>query len=376
MGYVKHPEIKNSIVIDPETSWIIEKIFDLALHGSGAAKITRTLVVEKVPTAGYLNYKRYGTFANIYADAPEEKSYAWTIAQVKSILKDETYIGNSVHNKQTNISYKNKRRIRKPQDEWFRVENTHEGIISKEVFEQVQGQIANRRRQTKAATTQIFAGLVKCADCGWSMSYGTNKTAKGAYSYYNCTNYRQLGKSGGHCTAHYIRYDVLYAYVLSRLQYWIEQAYISEDKLLKRLLKSGDSERDKAVKKHTAELAKAEKRRVEVDKLFVKMYEDWTAERITGYNFSMMSQKYQAEQQELIEKIDRLKTELSAERDNADGVERWICLIKQYSHPTELTAELLNALIEKIVIHEAIKGSDGTREQEIEIFYRFVGKID
>jgi len=376
LGYVKHPEIRNSIVVDPETSWIIEKIFNLALHGSGAAKITRTLVAEKVPTAGYLNYKRYGTFANIYADAPEEKPYAWTIAQVKSILKDETYIGNSVHNKQTNISYKNKRRVRKSPDEWFRVENTHEGIISKEVFEQVQGQIANRRRQTKAATTQIFAGLLKCSDCGWSMSYATNKTRKTPYSYYNCTNYRQLGKNGGHCTAHYIRYDTLYAYVLSRLQYWIEQANISEDKLLKRLLKSGDSERDRTIKKQTAELAKAEKRRAEVDKLFVKMYEDWTAERITGYNFSMLSQKYQAEQQELIEKIDRLKAELSAERENADGAERWICLIKQYSHPTELTAELLNALVEKIVIHEATKGSDGTREQEIEIFYRFVGKID
>ena len=90
----------------------------------------------------------------------------------------------------------------------------------------------------------------------------------------------------------------------------------------------------------------------------------------------MLSQKYQAEQQELIDKIDKLKAELSSERKNADGAERWICLIKQYSHPTELTAELLNALIEKIVIHEAVKGSDGTREQEIEIFYRFVGKID
>ncbi len=376
IGYIKHPEVKNALMIDPETSWIIEKIFDLALHGSGAAKITKTLIAEKVPTAGYLNYKRYGTFANIYADAPEEKSYAWTIAQVKSILKDETYIGNSVHNKQTNISYKNKRRIRKPQDEWFRVENTHEGIISKDVFEQVQGQITARRRQMKTATTQIFAGLLRCSDCGWSMSYGTNKTAKGSYSYFDCTNYRQLGKNGGHCTAHYIRYDVLYAYVLSRLQYWIEQANISEEKLLKRLLKSGDSERDKAVKKQTAELAKAEKRKVEVDKLFVKMYEDWTAERITGYNFSMLSQKYQAEQQELIAKIDKLKAKLSSERENADGAERWICLIKKYSHPIELTAELLNALIEKIVVHEATKGSDGTREQEIEIFYRFVGKID
>ncbi|MDC9388618.1 recombinase family protein, partial [Clostridioides difficile] len=84
------------------------------------------------------------TFANIYAGAPEEKAYAWTIAQVKSILKEETYIGHSVHNKQTNISFKNKKKVRKPKEEWYRVENTHEAIISEDVFRQVQEQICNR----------------------------------------------------------------------------------------------------------------------------------------------------------------------------------------------------------------------------------------
>ena len=93
IGYRKHPEIKNKLIIDEETRWIVEKIFDLAIHGRGAASITRILIAEKVPTPGFINFQRDGTFANIYAGAPEEKSYAWTIAQVKSIMKDETYIG-------------------------------------------------------------------------------------------------------------------------------------------------------------------------------------------------------------------------------------------------------------------------------------------
>ncbi len=376
LGYIRHPEIKNTLAVDGETKWIIEKIFDLAVHGAGAAKITKILTAEKVPTAGYLNFTRYGTFANIYAGAPEEKSYAWTIAQVKSILKDETYIGNSIHNRETNISYKNKRRIRKPQEEWFRVENTHEAIISKDVFNQVQEQIAGRRRQMKDATTQIFAGLVRCADCGWSMSFGTNRGNSRPFSYFNCTNYRQLGKNGGRCTAHYVRYDTLYAYVLTRIQYWAGQAELGEEQLLERLLKTGDKGRAAQTKKQSAELAKAEKRKAEVDRLFAKMYEDWSAERITGYNFNMLSQKYQAEQSELIDKIDRIKAELTTERQTASDAEKWVALIKQYSHPTELTAELLNTLIEKIVIHEATKDADGMREQEIEIYYRFVGKID
>ena len=107
-----------------------------------------------------------------------------------------------------------------------------------------------------------------------------------------------------------------------------------------------------------------------------KLSEDWSSGHITEYNFKMLSQKYQAKQQELIEKIDRFKTEFANEKQTTTDAEKWIALIKQYSDPTELTAEMLNTLIEKIVVHEAVKDSAGTRTQKIEIFYRFVGKID
>ena len=372
LGYIRHPEIKNAIVIDVETRWIIEKIFDLAYHGAGAAKIARVLVDEHVPTAGWLNYQRYGTFAHIYEGQPEEKSYAWTLAQVKSILKDETYIGNSVHNKQTNISYKNKKKIRKPQEEWFRVENTHEAIIPRKVFEQVQEQIASRRRQQKDATTQIFSGLVKCADCGWSMRFGTNRQNSKPYSHYTCSQYGQGLKQ---CSAHYIRYDYLYHYVLTRIQDLWRQAQVDEKELLHRLLKGSEQELAANTKRQSVELTRAEKRRTEVDRKFAKLYEDWSDGRITEYNFNMMSQKYQTEQQELTEKIERLSAELESEKQTTVDAETWISLLKQYTNPTELTAELLNTLIEKIVIHEATT-EDGVREQNIDIYYRLIGKIE
>lgn len=372
LGYIRHPEIKNAIVIDVETRWIIEKIFDLAYHGAGAAKIARVLVDEHVPTAGWLNYQRYGTFAHIYEGASEEKSYAWTLAQVKSILKDETYIGNSVHNKQTNISYKNKKKVRKPEEEWFRVENTHEAIISKKVFEQVQEQIANRRRQQKDATTQIFSGLVKCADCGWSMRFGTNRQNSKPYSHYTCSQYGQGLKR---CSSHYIRYDYLYHYVLLRVQDLWRQAQVNETELLHRLLKGSEQELAANAKRQSAELTRAEKRRTEVDRKFAKLYEDWSDGRITEYNFNMLSQKYQTEQQEFTEKIERLSAELESEKQTTVDAETWISLLKQYANPTELTAELLNTLIEKIVIHEATT-VDGMREQNIDIYYRLIGKIE
>ena len=373
LGYVKDPDKKGHLLIDPETRWIIEKIFDLAVHGRGAASITRILVEEKVPTPGWLNFQRYGTFANIYAGAPEEKSYAWTIAQVKSIMKDETYIGHTIHYRETNISFKNKRRIRKPQSEWVRVENTQEPIISEQVFRQVQEQIASRRRERKNGTTQIFAGLIKCADCGWSLAYGENRQNSKPYGYYHCS---KNGQGTRQCSMHYIRYDVLYAYVLSRLQYWSGLVQHDEEQLLKRLLNANDKGQAAARKKQAAELKKAEKRKAEVDTLFARMYEDWAAGRITEYNFNMLSGKYQSEQAELEEKIEQLQSAIAAESQSAADAEKWIALMKECVNPTELTAELLNTLIEKILVHEAVKNEDGSREQEVEIFYRFIGKID
>ena len=338
---MRDPEQKGHLLIDPETRWIVEKIFDLAVHGMGAAKITRVLHQEKVPTPGYLNYQRYGTFAHIYAGQPEEKAYDWSIGQVKSILKNEVYLGHSIHNQQTNISFKNKKKVRKPEEEeWFKVENTHAAIISEDDFRRVQEMIDIRRRSQKDGELQLFAGLIKCADCGWSLGHGRRRTRNGYDGYYHCS---KNGQGLHQCSMHYIREDVLCAYVLSRLQYWSHQAQQNEEKLLKRLMGASDRERSAAKKKQAAELRKAEKRKAEIDSLFMKMYEDWSAGRITEYNFNMLSEKYQTEQQELAAKIQRLRASMEADQQSEQDAEKWIGLIRRYTSIPVLTADLLNA---------------------------------
>ena len=249
--------------------------------------------------------------------------------------------------------------MRKPESEWFRVENTHEPIIDKEVFYRVQEQIKSRRRQTKEKATPIFAGLVKCADCGWSMRLGTNKANKTPYS-----------------SMHYIRYDVLYQAVLERLQYWAKAVQQDEEKVLNKIQKAGNAERIREKKKKASTLKKAENRQNEIDRLFAKMYEDRACEKITERNFIMLSGKYQKEQIELEQQITNLREELSKMEQDMIGAEKWIELIKEYSVPKELTAPLLNAMIEKILIHEATTNEDNERIQEIEIYYRFIGKVE
>ena len=125
------------------------------------------------------------------------------------------------------------------------------------------------------------------------MTFGRNSNANNPFGYYVCGRNRAYRYKGGECTRHYLRYDVIYAYVLERIQHWAKRAKKDENKLLEDLLKSGDRERAATVKKQTAELKKAEKRKAELDNMFAKMYEDWAASRITENNFNMLSQRYQ-----------------------------------------------------------------------------------
>ena len=338
----------------------------------GAAKIMKALIREKVPTPGWIQYTKNGAYSHVYQNAPEKARYAWNETKIRIILTDENYLGNSIFNKSSVRSFKLKKQTRNPASEWIRVEGTHEAIISKDVFDQVQQQIASRRRQRQDGTTQIFAGLVKCADCGWSMHFARQNKGRRP-GYYFCGTY---SKKVDECTMHYISYNTLYAYVLDRLQFWSALAAADEKKLLERLLQSGGENRAAERRKQAAELRKAEKRKNTVNGLFVKMYEDWSAGRITESNFNLLSERYQAEQAELDDKITALKAAMESAEQSAEDTGKWVKLIRQYSEITDLDAPLLNTLIEKILIHEKKKGPDGIQEQEVEIFYRFVGKID
>ena len=138
------------------------------------------------------------------------------------------------------------------------------------------------------------------------------------------------------------------------------------------------SEREKTAQTEAqrSELISAEARQRELDRLLPKLYEDWASERITERSFLMLSDKYQSELAALEKKLESLRAERRNEGVIVDHEQEWNSLIQRYLNPSEMTAEMLRALIEKIVVHEAVKSPDGTRDQEIEIYYRFPGRQD
>ena len=191
---------------------------------------------------------------------------------------------------------------------------------------------------------------------------------------FTCTQYSEYGKDV--CSIHYIKYETIYAIVLGRLQYWIGQAHTDECRLLDRLLKSGDKQRVAEISRAKKDMAKVEKRLKELDSVFARLYEDRACDRVTERNFAMLSGKYQDEQLKLEAEIASLKEKLRETVEGKDNAEKWLALIRKYTNLTELTAPILNELIDKILVHEATKDEDGMRNQKIEIYYRFVGKID
>ena len=371
LGYKRDNGKKGTIVPDNDTRWVIEKIFNLAAHGWGYAKIAKHLREEKVPTSRAWDYQKYGQYADRFVNQPEELRYNWTLTSVGGIMNNESYLGHQVHNKIGSISFKNRKIQKKSPDEWLRVENTHEPIISQELWEAAHAHIEQRKRVTKAGVGSIFAGLLKCGKCGWSLSSASNNKGR---RYFRCTQYSVVGKHV--CTSHHISYDLLYGVVLGRLQYWLTKVHENQPAILNRLLRSGNRQRELEMKHNEKELQKAERRQKEVDGLFAKMYEDRAAQRLDEENYTMLSTKYRTEQQHLKGQITALSEKLNTAKETAQGAERWIALIDKYARIDELTAPLLNELIDKIDVHQAHKDENGNTVRDIDIYYRFVGNID
>jgi len=373
MGYDKDPDKKNRLVPDPETAWIIQKIFDLADEGKGPWAIRMWLYENRVMTPGYRAYLRWGAYAKTYDNAPESRRYEWGLKNLKEILQNPVYTGVSVHYKKRTISYKNHKIKNQPKHKQMVCKDTHEALISQEKFDRVQERIAIRKRKSKQTNVpHVLAGVAVCADCGGYLRFGANKTSPNhTYNYLCCGRKSEIGTRS--CTSHYTNYDLLCEAILQRIQELYKQVQIDKSAIIDRLSVKVQEITVSAQDSQREEREKLEKRKVELENVISKLYEDWASGTITAEIFSAMSGKFRGEHAELVEKLSRLPQEELEEEPSSSGAEQLVGLVEKMSYPTELTAELVNLLIEKIAIHEPIgEKYQKNKPQEIEIFWRFV----
>ena len=144
-------------------------------------------------------------------------------------------------------------------------------------------------------------------------------------------------------------------------------------KLLIEQNEDGGKRRNNARRK---ELETAEKRIGELSAIFKRRYEDSVSGCITDNCFMELSADYEDEQRQLKEHISQLQAELSKVQEVAVNAERFMKIVRKYTSFEEMTPTLLREFVEKIIIHECSHDEDGTRRQNIKIYYSFVGKID
>ena len=331
-GYIKDPADHNHLLIDDKVAHVVKEIFDLALKGNGVAKICRHLNKQHILRPAAYAAERGETGFERHFEGNEDKRYIWSGNSVRSILRSPIYAGNLVGYKRIAANMKSKKRPSKLPEEWEVIPNTHEGIVTQEEFDIVQQLITSRRLpQNKGGFVNIFAGVIKCVDCGCALRAMNVHRRKRPEIIdcvqYSCNNYARNGRS--ECSAHNIEARDLFNDVLADINCFADMAVNDEKavRAIEKRLTETDQSRAKALEK---ERKKLNKRLAELDRLFSSLYEDKVMERITERNFEMMSGKYQKEQLEIEARLKEVTETLNESYEKSRGIRDFLALIRNY----------------------------------------------
>ena len=340
-GYVKDPNDKHALLVDPEAAEVVKSIFALFLSGMNKRGITYYLNDH-----GTLCPTAYKQQQGLKYNAPNAQGNPmWSTITIDTILKNRVYVGDMVQGRQRVKSYKIHIQEKVPEEEWFIVENTHEAIIDRETFAKVQSLLKrDTRTAPKAKQLYLFSGFLKCADCGRAMS---RIASKGIYVYYQCGTYKSLSKKA--CTMHSIKSDRLEAGVLFAIQQQVHLA-ITYSELVARI-NSAPLKKSKS-KRLEDTIAAKEKELAKIMRYKQALYQDWKDGEITRNDYRHMSEDY--EQQ--IEALTRIMQTLTAEQEQlengVDAESPCLTAFLKYRNIDKLTREILGELIDHIKVYE------------------------
>ena len=371
-GYRKREDDPKRIEPDPESAEIVRHIFALCVGGKGPNQIARQLEKEQVVNpSNYYFRKTVTALTNLDTTHP----YHWKDTTVAKMLGNKVYIGHTANLKTTTVSYKNKKKIERPESEQLLFENTHEPLIAMETWDIVQELRKHKRRPAKhMETPNMFSGLTFCADCGAVMKLHRSSSMKEKQYNFMCRTSRQEVK--GTCTAHYIREVQLKAVILDDLRRITHYARTNEKLFAEQITEKSSVETKREIVKTQREIDTATRRISELTRLFKRLYEDDVAERIPREQYRMLSTEYTSEQAELQSKVPELEARLEQLKNSLTNVERFIEKAKQYTEIKELTPELIRLFIGKIVIGEKSEKYSRNATQKIWIHYRDIGVLD
>lgn len=359
-GYQKAPDNKNRLIIEESSAEVVKCIFEMARLGMGSKNIAKRLNEDGILTP--IEHRKL-----LLGKAVTEKKL-WSPESVISILRSRIYLGDMVQGVYECSRFKRSPNKRKPKDEWIITPNMHEPLVDVETWEYIQKCIDRRFRPTKAKEIQLFAGFVKCADCGYALAYSGSH----GIEQYSCGQYRRHGKK--FCSCHYIRKDVLEKVVLDDIKRNACLASEKGEELAKQLYEQNGLKEETDVKKLKSDMGNLKIRYDELNLILKKLYEDNVTGRISNERFQIFLSEYETEQETVAKRITEFEKSISESENSKIDLSAWMELIKNYTKIKKLNRTILSELIDKITVGET-QVVDGEKVVDITIYYRFIGAI-
>ncbi|MEI3408245.1 MAG: recombinase family protein [Christensenellales bacterium] len=369
-GYIKDPENPKRWIVDEEAAQVVRRIYRMTLEGVGTEQIAAKLEEDGILTPrAYWHSKGINRPGKV-KDLPPTH---WNSSSVIKMLSVQEYCGDILNFKTYSKSYKNKKRLENDRENWAIFKDVHEPIIERAVFEQVQQKRGKmRKRQAKDGERSMFSGLLVCADCGSNLHFHFNQ-GNPEIKYFNCSNYK--GNRGTCGSNHYVRVDFLEQVVLGEIRRLTKYAGLYEDDFLKEVIGHSRQAEETERRLKEKELKSLLARDDELDGLFERIYEDNVSGKLSDDRFAKMSRRYEEEQNELSEKIKKLRSEIEKQNSRAASTDMFVSIVRKYTRARKLTPRMLNELVEKIEVYNAER-IDGEWVQRLRIHYNCVGEMN
>lgn len=356
-GYKKSPVDKNKLVIDKYSADVVRRIFSLYIQGYGKQKIAKLLNEEGILCPS--EYKR-AMGLNYHNPNRLESTTYWSYSTINSILHREMYVGNMVQGTKHQRMRSKQKKMAK--EDWIIVEDTHEPIIDKETWEKAQSLLHKRTRELDLETNKnIFAGFVKCGDCGRAMAKNMWRRADGSktYSLY-CGTYKRNGKQ--YCTPHTLPMAVLEQIVLEDLKTLVQN--VGD---LRELVSAQHLSASKMKRVTDTEISKIRSELERVKRLKQSVYEDYKEELITKEEFLSYREGYQKKEELYSKQIEALEEKKSDSITDDVFDTPWLKRLLELKDIEKLDREIVVEMISEIKVYE---------NRKIKITYNFSNELE
>ena len=363
-GYYRKPDDKQTLYVDEEAAAVVRKIFDMAAHGAGLTEISDTLTRDKVliPSAYSQKYQPQNNRNTSYHDP-----YCWNNTTVSYILDRQEYLGHTILGKTISENFKIKKRRKASEDELIIFRNTHEPIITQEVWDAAQKLRKRSPRKLQNGTySHRLSGLIFCADCGHRMSYKSPDSVRrpdnrhfDSDSGFQCVRYRNRYDG---CTSHSIKVSVLEEAILKSIQAVSDYVLEDENAFIEELQAQWQNQKQGL----SAENKK--------DNLIRGLYESNLSGKLPDRQFQRLMAQYDEEQEQCENRIKELEAKAGDSMTSKVDPKRFVALVRKYQDCEVLTDDMLYAFIEKVEVHAPTGGRTRYRQQRIDIYFNFIGE--